>query len=276
MNIIGMRWPLRDKEGGEGKDAGGEGKGADKAGELGTVEERAKRMGWTDQDAFRGDKAKWVDAATFVKNGEESLPILRERLRTMERTNMDLSKTAAEFKRMSDTAFARSYEKARKDLKAEIEEKAKAGDGKGAAAAADELASLETEKAERKAVADKDPVFDGWVADNDWYKDPEMAIEAEAIAFKLRKRGEKIEGVQFLEKVKEEMKKAFPDKFGNPRRKEGSGVERSGAGGEETVTRGKKGWDSLPADAKEAGERYVKQKYFKDKAEYAASYWAQN
>jgi hypothetical protein len=42
-------------------------------------------MGWTAKEKFRGDPERWVDAATFVKNGEESLPILRERLRTLER-----------------------------------------------------------------------------------------------------------------------------------------------------------------------------------------------
>lgn len=270
-----LRYTPQDEAGAEKGGAGGEGKkGAE--GELGTVEERAKRMGWTDQDAFRGDKAKWVDAATFVKNGEESLPILRERLRSLERTNMDLSKTAAEFKKMSDTAFERGYAKSKRDLEAEIEEKAKAGDGAGAKAAAKELAELEGEKKERAAAADRDPVFDNWVSENAWYNDPDMKIEAELMGIRLRKKGEKVDGLPFLEKVKEELKKAFPDKFGNPRRKEGSGVERSGAGGEEGSRGGKKGWDSLPTEAKEAGERYVKQKYFKDKAEYAASYWAQN
>lgn len=278
MNPIYWKHPVMEEA--KADNGGGGGGEADKAkaadGDLGTVEDRAKRMGWTDQDTFRGDKAKWVDAATFVKNGEESLPILRERLRAAERANMDLGKSVAEFKKMSDTAFDRAYAKAKKDLQADVKAAAKAGDEKGAEAAATELADLEREKAERKAGADKDPVWDSWVEQNAWYKDPELTVEAEVAAFKLRRKGEKADGLPFLELVKAEMKKQFPEKFGNPRRKEGSGVERSGAGGEETVARGKKGWDSLPAEAKEAGERYVKQKYFKDKAEYAASYWAQN
>lgn len=244
-------------------------------GDLGTIEERAQRMGWTPKEKFRGDPDRWVDAATFVKNGEESLPILRERLRKLEQTNVDLSKTAAEFKTKADENFDKGYEKAKRELQAEIKAKAKEGDAEGAAAAANELAGLEREKAAREAKSDADPVFDGWVANNDWYKDPDLSIEAEAIAFKLRKKGEKAEGVEFLEKVKEAMKKQFPEKFGNPRRQAGSGVERSSAGGEETASRGKKGWEHLPAEAKEAGDRYIKQKFFKDRSEYAARYWAQ-
>lgn len=238
-----------------------------------TIEDRAQRMGWTPRDKFRGDPEKWVDAGEFVKRGEESLPILRERLRKADATIADLSKTAAEFKKMSDTAFDRAYTKAKRDLESEIEEKAKAGDGAGAKAAAKELAELETEKKEREVKNEADPVFDAWQAQNDWYKDHELQVEAEAIAFKLRKRGEKSEGTAFLDRVKDEMKKQFPEKFGNPRRQAASGVERSAGGGEGG---GKKGWDQLPAEAKEAGARYIKQGFHKDKAAYAEAFWAQN
>jgi hypothetical protein len=100
-------------------------------GELGTVEERAQRMGWTAKEKFRGDPERWVDAATFVKNGEESLPILRERLRTLEKTNVDLGKSVQEFKKMSDTAYERAYSKAKKELEAEVKRAAKAGDEVG-------------------------------------------------------------------------------------------------------------------------------------------------
>lgn len=272
------RWPLQDEA---NPDKGGAGGGDKKNEDLGTVEDRARRMGWSPQEEFRGDKAKWVDATTFVKNGEESLPILRERLRSMERSNIELGKSVVEFKKMSDTAFDRAYTKAKKELQTEIKVAAKEGDDKAVDAATTELANLEKEKAERKVASDKDPVFDRWVEDNAWYKDPDMAIEAEGEAFKIRKKmgsGQltPVDGVPFLELVKDAMKKRFPEKFGNPRRKEGSGVERSGAGGDETESRGAKGWDKLPKEAQDAGDRYIKQKLYKDKAAYAAAYWAQN
>jgi hypothetical protein len=243
--------------------------------ELGTVEERAQRMGWTEKTKFRGDPERWVDAATFVKNGEESLPILRERLRTMEKTNLELGKSVQEFKKMSDTSYERAYAKAKKELETEVKRAAKAGDEVAAAAASTELADLEVDKAKREAVKDQsDPVFDSWKSENAWYSDTDLAIEAEGEALKLRKRGDKTDGVAFLEKVKEAVKARFPEKFGNPRRAAGSGVERSSGGGEDGGS--KKGWDKLPADAKEAGERYVKQKLYPSKQAYADAYWAQN
>ena len=278
----GLRWPLQEEAGGD-KGAGGGAKkeagGEKKDDALGTVEDQARRMGWVPSEDFRGDKAKWTDAETFVKNGMESLPILRERNKTLQIANDQLSKSLGEFKKMSDTNFAKGYEKAKAELEASIQEKAAAGDGKGAAKDAGELAALEADKARRDAKVDDDPVFSAWEKANPWYQDQDLRIESEAIAFKLRRKGEKKEGVEFLDLVKEEMKKQFPEKFGNPRReasKEGGGVERPNAGGDGGGNKGKKGWEQLPPEAKESGERYVKQKLFKDKAEYAAQYWAQN
>lgn len=244
-----------------------------------TIEQRAEAMGWTPKEKFRGAADKWVDAATFVKIGEESLPVLRERLKKAEKTAADLGKSLSEFKKMSDENFEKGYAKAKQELEAKIEAAAEQGGKEAAAtakAATKELAALEGEKARRDAKGDADPVFDGWVGQNEWYNDADMRLEAEAEAFKLRKRGDKSEGVDFLDKVKEQVKKRFPDKFGNPRRANGGQTERPSAGGEETANRGKKGWEHLPAEAKEAGERYVKQKIYKDKAAYAEAFWAQN
>ena len=49
-----------------------------------TLEDRAAQMGWVPVDKFRGDPAHWVDAETFVKKGEEVMPILRANNRRLE------------------------------------------------------------------------------------------------------------------------------------------------------------------------------------------------
>jgi hypothetical protein len=146
-----------------------------------------------------------------------------------------------EFKKMSDTAYERAYGKAKKELEAEVKRAAKAGDEVGAAAASTELADLEKDKATRDAVKDvTDPVFDAWKSENSaWYEDAEMQEEAELEGYRLAKRMRegkqaKVEGLPFLNLVKDAMKKKFPEKFGNPRRAAGSGVERSAAGGDDT------------------------------------------
>ena len=280
MRTIHGWGPLQEEaasgEGGKAAGGTGEGEGKGAAADLGTVEERAARMGWVPKEKFRGDPSKWSDAATYVKNGEESLPILRERMKKLEQTNADLSKSVIEVRKQNDTVYERAYARAKKELQGEIKAAAKVGDDKKVDAATEELATLERDKAARDVSSKSDPVFDAWTKDNEWYKDPELAIEAEAEAFKMRRKGETLEGAPFLEKVKEAVKKRFPEKFGNPRRSQPGSVERSAGGGEDGDRGGKKGWDQLPAEAKEAGERFIKQRLVKDRASYAKQYWDQS
>lgn len=258
--------------GGENKDAGGKSDGD--GGDLGTVEDRAARMGWKPADNFRGDKSRWVDAATFVKQGEESLPILRERLKTLERTNVQLAADTKAVREMNDKVYQRALEQARKETKAEIERATEAGDPKAAVAASERLAETERQAAEHKAASRADPEFDNWTSQNAWYQDQELRTEAEVEAFRLRKKGEKSEGTAFLDKVKDAVKARFPEKFGNPRRAAGDGgVERPGGGGESASAGSKKSWDKMPREAKDAGERFIKRKWFKDREAYAKAYW---
>ena len=44
------------------------------------IEQKAKAMGWSPQEEFRGDPDKWIDAAKFVARGENIMPILKENL----------------------------------------------------------------------------------------------------------------------------------------------------------------------------------------------------
>lgn len=276
--MLRQRHILQDEKAGEaGKGAGGGDDG------LGTIDERAARMGWTPKEKFRGDPAKWKDAATFVKDGEESLPILRERLHTMERSLAEHGRTATEARKFYEGVEKRAYEKAKKELEGKIASAAKAGDDATATAAVQELVALEGDHVKAEVRGQEDPEWNSWIAQNPWYKDdPDLSVEAEAVAYKLRAKAKRagtaqVEGIAFLNLVKEELVKQFPQKFGNPRRQQSSGVE--GAGGAGAGGGGgngaKKGWDNLPAEAKQAGERYIKNGYVKDKATYAADYWSQ-
>lgn len=259
-------------EAGEGGEEGG-GEAVNDDADLGTEEERAVRMGWSPKDKYRGDPARWVDAATYIKNGEEALPILRERLKKLERTNIELSQSVTSLREMNDKTFATAYARAKRELEGELKVATKEGDEAAAVKAANDLADLERQKTERKADDGKDPVFDAWVKENPWYSDVDNEIDAMAEASRLRRKGEKAEGLPFLEKVKAAMMKRYPEKFKNPRREQGGPVERSVPGGEGGG--GAKGWEGMPADAKADGERFIKQKLFKDKAAYAKSFWAQ-
>jgi hypothetical protein len=41
------------------------------------VEVQARELGWSPKEEFKGDPERWIDAETFVKRGEELMPILK-------------------------------------------------------------------------------------------------------------------------------------------------------------------------------------------------------
>jgi DNA primase len=70
------------------------------------------------------------------------------------------------------------------------------------------------------------PEFEGWLAENEWFKaDKELQDTAEAMAIVLKRGGDTSEGKVFFDKVKERVRKLHPDKFENPNRKRPGAVE---------------------------------------------------
>ncbi|HEY6019773.1 MAG TPA: hypothetical protein VIY48_07680, partial [Candidatus Paceibacterota bacterium] len=146
--------------------------------DLGTIEERAKRMGHVSQEEFRGNPENWVDAETFVRRAEESLPILKGTLTKMEqkmadqerqmKTQAEEFKTAmaslkgdlSEFVEFSKGAEQRAYQKALKELKAEQTKAKNAGDLDAFVEATDKIDSLIAEHPAVTGKGDPKPVID--------------------------------------------------------------------------------------------------------------------
>ena len=106
------------------------------------VETRARALGWTDKDSFRGDPNKWIPADEFVRRGEEVMPILRQNNKALERK---LAEQASEMRRLQELiaagqesiqgltqfheeATARAVAKAKADLLAELKVAKREGD----------------------------------------------------------------------------------------------------------------------------------------------------
>ncbi|HEX4922361.1 MAG TPA: hypothetical protein VFV92_16675, partial [Candidatus Bathyarchaeia archaeon] len=79
---------------------------------------------------------------------------------------------------------------------------------------------------------------------------------------------------KLLDMALEQLKEEMPEKFSNTRRQNGSPV----SGSSETASSGSRSRGpsarDLPAEAKAAGERFVKQGLFKDLNEYAKDYFS--
>lgn len=243
------------------------------------VEDRARAMGWAPQDEFKGNPKYWVDAEEYVRRGEEVMPILKANLRQFERDNAELKQTLQDLTEHLNRADARAYQRALKDIKDKQREAAEAGNVGEFDRLEQQAQGVIKEASQNRTQAQKgneqqvDPVALEWRERNPWFaRDEEMATFAATHHEMLMRTKPGLTMGENLEEVTRAVKKAFPEKFSNPRRNgtqavEGNPGQRRGGGG--------KTYDNLPPDAKAACDRLVKQGVLK-REEYVKDYqWSE-
>ncbi len=242
------------------------------------MESRARRLGWAPKDDFRGNPDLWVDAATFVQRGEEVMPILKATNRKLEGKIGELEQTLKDFADHHTKTQQRMYQKAIRDLKVEQRKAAEEGDvsrfdqieqqvqdvvkdatsGKPNGAATDQQAKV-------------DPVAKEWAQDNRWFReDPELGNFAATYHETLLKTKPGLTLEENLQEVTKATKRAYPEKFSNPKRNGAQTVE----GNPGPKSKGGKGYSDLPAEAKAACDRFVKQGLMK-KEDYVKDYFTE-
>ena len=264
----------------DGAAASGNDSGADDAQQQ--VEARARAMGWTPKDEFKGDPAKWRDANEFVERGEREVPLLRAQNKRLEARIGELSTTVKEFAEHLSKTEQRAYDRAIADLKQQRKEALAAGDGDAFEAVDEKIDQLKRDAAAKAAKhaakqddGGADPVYTEWEARNPWLKDAELSDYAEFAAKKLRVGGERATGAEFLDLVAAKVKAQFPAKFTNPRRESAQAVE----GAAPARRGGGKTYADMPAEARAACDRMAKNGFpgnEKAQAEFKVQYVKQH
>jgi hypothetical protein len=255
----------------------------------------AESQGWVPKERYRGNEADWVDANTFVKRGREILPILRKNnenlMRDLNNTReqlKDFKEAADEFKRFQKDAYerkAQDYEYRIQEIKDSRAQAITDGDGQKVNALDDALDEAKHNLKEAKqAVKDVikeppapveesqpiDPSLQTWLDKNNWFgQDKRMTSIANGIGESLRLEFPQLKGTSFLEKLDEVLLEEFPNKFGKkntPTNRVESGSGRQGRGSSSAQS-----YDNLPAEARAACDKFVKQKLM-TKEEYVSSY----
>lgn len=260
------------------------------------VVQKARSMGWSPQEEYRGDPGKWIDAAEFVARGETMLPLVRAHSKKLEATvaaqNAELRKLR-EAQQASQEALSameefyredtkRQVERERARIKAELVQATKDGNAELAVELQDQLTGLKIPDVPKKTEVTKpaaqqaqvvDPAFEAWAARNPWFGvDMSRTYQALAVAQRLRDSGEvaHLNGDSFFERVSLELE----GKKQVTQPKVGTGRTTDAGGGSGT---GKKGYSDLPAEAKEACAKQAKKvvgpnRAFKDVAAWQAQY----
>lgn len=290
MFYLRKKYAYREESNGEGDGgsaaAGADGaEGADGASQTegqtesasAEIEAEARKMGWTEKAAFKGDPDKWRDAAEFVERGRTMLPILKKTVDKQDRKIADLERSIKEFAEYHNKVEQRAYAKAYGDLKAQQMEAVAAGDTEAFQAVDEKIEALHKDVAKNRPPAppkddqQEDPIYADWAARNKWMDtDKEMAAYAEGHGVYLNKaRG--LTGVDLLEEVTKAVKAQFPEKFQNPRRAAAPSVE----GATSVAKKGGKTYADMPKEDRDTCDRMM-QRYGIKKEEYVRTYFEGN
>lgn len=239
-----------------------------------TVEDRAKEMGWRPKEEFNDD-ARWVDADTFVKRGEEILPIVRANAKKVEAENAalkadmaTLKKDVAAFRVHHSQTEQRAYQRALRDLEERQADAVHANDLGAVREITKEIADLTREvraDGDNSGASDIAKLREDWDKENPWINDPDMGAYAYGVCEDMARRGVKPKD-QLVELAKR-VKQAFPQKFQNERRSAPAAVE----GGTPPRRAGKTRSD-LPLEARQTMDRWVKQGLLTE-AQFLKDYW---
>jgi hypothetical protein len=259
------------------------------------VLQEAESQGWVPKERFRGNESDWVDADMFVKRGREILPILRKNnenlIKDLNQTKEQLKEfrqAAEEFKKFQQEAYERKasdYEQRIRDIKESRAQAISDGDGQRVNVLDEALDVAKEDLKEAKQAAKDvviapeppqapesvDPNLQVWLDKNTWFgQDRRLTSIANGLGENLRLEFPSLKGQPFLDKLDEVLAEEFPDKFGKKRTTPGSRVE-SGSGRQSRGGGNAQSYDNLPADAKAACDRFVKQKLM-TKEQYVADF----
>jgi hypothetical protein len=259
------------------------------------TQKEARIFGWVPKEEFRGSEDDWVDAEVFVKRGKEINPILRKNnellMKKLDEKAKEIDSIKAsveEFKKFQKESFERKtaeYDVQIAQLKSQKREAIAEGNGDLVVDIDDQLDSLKEAQREAKEASKAkpepeqpaqvsipdDPELQGWLNKNNWFgNDIEMTELANTLGSSVRKQFPHLTSRAFLEKLDDKIREYMPNKFlGN--KAKGSAVDSSGSV-RGTGSSGKKSYDNLPDDAKQACDRFIKQGWIKSKQEYIDSY----
>lgn len=221
------------------------------------VEDRARDMGWRPKEEFKGDESRWVDAETFVKKGEEVLPIIKANFKKTEAELIALKKDVAEFRKYHSETEKRAYARALRDLEERQAEAVEANDLKSVRAITKEITDLSknvrTDGDDNPyATPDHAKAVSQWKGENPWFEsDSVMTAAARVVADELEAAG--VRGTEQMAEVAKRIRAEFPHKFENERRRAPAAVESS----TQTRKAGKTAAD-LPPEARSQMQKWVK------------------
>jgi hypothetical protein len=185
-------------------------------------QDEAKAMGWIPAERFKPDEGKkFVDAKEFMERN----PLYKK----MKRMEDSLGKVSDHYEKVMENqkkALQREYEAEITRLKQAKADALDRGDSAAVVDLDDKIADARANKVVADEAQPKNPEFDEWHEQNEWYlKDKVLTAEANDMFEKLKKLGGFESATEMYNTISSELKERFPAKFKNPAREAPSPVE---------------------------------------------------
>lgn len=226
----------------------------------------AKSLGWRPPDEYQGEE-EFRSAEEYIKHGIASTKRVKSDLKAVKKTAETLARTSA-------AITAKALDDQRRELESLHDQAVEDGDKDEARRLAKELAKVD----DAPVASDVKEAVAEFTERNPWYGTHAKATDyAAMISSRLAMQGKTVE--EQLEEAESEVKERFPELFEKPKK---APVVHGSAPRVSNPAPKEKGVADLPADAKRAGEEYVKMiaqkmpgKNYTLK-DYASTYWAEN
>ncbi len=268
----------------EGGDPGSSG-GPDPA--VIAAEKEARLFGWRPADEFDGPVERWKPADEFLEEGKringflrKDLDKLRNELTKRDNTLLEMQQTIQQFAQFHQETEARAFERAKKELKDARKAALRENDGDLVVEIEERLEKLgdappqiQLKPGSAPAPQQPDPTWTQWVSENSWFtENTKLRAITNGYGDIVRAEQPALVGLPFLEEVKRRVQEDFPEHFRSEGSRRPSAVGNSG---DHRSGVGKKTYADLPADAKAACDKFVKQKLIPSRESYVRDYFGE-
>jgi hypothetical protein len=244
----------------------------------------ARKNGWVEKDKWKGDADDWVDAKNFADRGRGVNAIMRKNNERLERELAEIKQMVREQATGATQRQVREFEGTVAQLEAQRDQAVEQGDT--ATFRRLDKALRDAEKA-RPQVRPQQPdpqllqTAQQWKAENPWFEvdDEKTAAFNAASAIVFKRRPELRGSIEFLRETERVARKVSPAYFEDePVAQRPAPVNRTTGGRPAPQGRGQsreKGWDDLPREAQEMGQKFINKTNgkVKDKNDYAKQYF---
>jgi hypothetical protein len=241
------------------------------------LQDEARKFGWKPKEEYTKPPAGWMEPTRFLEHPSTKVKMLRDEKRAWEQERQELSQRLAGIERATADTVKRARDQERQQYEARLAEVQRQQREAVETADSERFENLRRHEDRLRATApapqaEPDPAVAAYRAANPWVSDPKIG----AYAYHLIEANPAVKTLDFADQMKfveKNVREMFPDRFPAPeprpevRQPTHSKVDGGGLAGSRRSLA-----DKLPAEARAAGSRFVKQGLYESLDEYAKVY----